>query len=120
MTGEIAANALVAGMGTGAELPRSNGELVFSAPWESRAFGMAVALHEQGIYDWDAFRDRLIDEIGAHGPDDGRRYYERWLASLEQLLLGLGVVTDDEIEQRVEALAQQDDHDHDHDGHDHH
>ena len=51
------------------DVPRSNGELVFSAPWESRAFGMAVALHEQGAYDWDAFRDRLVAEIGANDPD---------------------------------------------------
>ena len=28
--------------------PRANGELVFEAPWESRAFGVAVALHESG------------------------------------------------------------------------
>ena len=25
--------------------PRDNGELVFAAPWESRAFGLALALN---------------------------------------------------------------------------
>ena len=29
--------------------PRDNGELVFEAPWESRAFGVAVALHDAGV-----------------------------------------------------------------------
>ena len=29
-------------------LPRQNGELVFAAPWEARAFGLAVALNEAG------------------------------------------------------------------------
>ena len=29
--------------------PRSNGELVFAEPWESRAFGMAVTLYEAGV-----------------------------------------------------------------------
>jgi hypothetical protein len=27
--------------------PRSNGELVFAEPWESRAFAAALALYEQ-------------------------------------------------------------------------
>ena len=29
-------------------MPRSNGELVFDAPWQSRAFGMAVGLSRAG------------------------------------------------------------------------
>ena len=32
-------------------LPRKNGELVFEAPWEGRAFGLAVALSDQRHYD---------------------------------------------------------------------
>ncbi len=44
-------------------LPRSNGELVFNAPWEGRAFGFAFALKDGGLYQWEGFRDRLITEI---------------------------------------------------------
>ena len=44
-------------------LPRLNGELVFSAPWEGRAFGMAIALMDGGQYRWEEFRDRLIVEV---------------------------------------------------------
>ncbi len=33
-------------------LPRSNGELVFNVPWEGRAFGIAVALKDSGLYRW--------------------------------------------------------------------
>ena len=32
-------------------LPRENGELVFQAPWEARAFGLAVALNEKDLYE---------------------------------------------------------------------
>ena len=39
-----------------AALPRRNGELVFQAPWESRAFGVAIALHDAGAIDYEAFR----------------------------------------------------------------
>src|SRR5207302_9267381 len=44
-------------------LPRKNGELVFEAPWEGRAFGIAVALSERGTYGWDEFRERLVERL---------------------------------------------------------
>ena len=85
-----------------AALPRKNGELVFAAPWEGRAFGLAVILSEKGAYAWNDFRTRLVEEVrSADGP-----YYESWLAALERLLLARGVVTSEEIETRAhEYLA---------------
>jgi nitrile hydratase accessory protein len=83
-------------------LPRKNGELVFEAPWEGRAFGMAVALSDQRLYSWDEFRDRLIDEIAtADAADVGSTYYERWLAALETLLTARGVITPAELDVRA-------------------
>ncbi len=78
-------------------LPRKNGELVFEAPWQSRAFGMAVALNERGTYDWDEFRRRLIDQIA---DDPGREDYESWLGGFEGLLLERQVLTPGELERR--------------------
>lgn len=97
---------LVADMGGEAALPRRNGELVFEEPWESQAFGMAVALHQQGRYNWEEFRRRLIAEIGeweSSGEDERAvwDYYRRWLASLEALLEEKGFVSGEEIEQRT-------------------
>ncbi|MEY2430519.1 MAG: hypothetical protein QOC92_244 [Acidimicrobiaceae bacterium] len=71
-------------------LPRDNGELVFSAPWEGRAFALAVALVERLDMPWDAFRRRLMDAI-ADDPD--RPYYESWAVALEALVLSLGLTT---------------------------
>jgi len=97
-------------------LPRKNGELVFAEPWESRAFGIAVAASEAGAYDWEEFRQGLIADIGAweagHTEDDGWSYYDRWLASLEVLLSEKGIVTPAELHDRMHALEQEDDHDH--------
>ncbi len=76
-----------------AALPRKNGELVFAAPWEGRAFGLAVLLCEKGAYAWDDFRSRLVEEI-AHGD---LTYYESWLAALQSLLTARGVVTAGEV-----------------------
>lgn len=88
----------IASMQGQAALPRRNGELVFDAPWQGRAFGIALGLHEAGVYDWEEFRQRLIQEVGA---DEQRDYYEHWLAALERLAVERGLVTAGEYERRV-------------------
>lgn len=80
-----------------AALPRKNGELVFQAPWEGRAFGLAVALNEKRAYPWDDFRARLVSEIAGGSPD----YYENWLGALEALLIARGIVTKDDVRRRA-------------------
>ena len=93
-----------------AAIPRKNGELVFQAPWESRAFGMAVALCEQGLYNWDEFRARLIAEIAAwereHPLDAEYCYYQRWLAALQKLLVDKGLCAAQEIETRMTEVEE--------------
>ncbi|MFK4145125.1 nitrile hydratase accessory protein [Streptomyces sp. NPDC004065] len=90
--------------------PRSNGELVFAEPWESRAFGMAVGLHEAGAFTWPAFRAALIARIAAweRAPvrDEPYGYYRHWLAALEDVLVDRCAVSREEIATRAEALAQ--------------
>jgi nitrile hydratase accessory protein len=94
-----------------AALPRKNGELVFHEPWESRAFGMTVALHRSGLYPWDAFRHGLIVDIRqweAQGYDrtkDEWSYYEHWLNAFQKLLVERGVLTPEEIEARTAEFA---------------
>ena len=110
-------------------LPRRNGELVFDAPWEARAFGLAIVVcREQGL-DWEAFRQRLIAEIGAWEretalPGAEWSYYARWLAALERLLADHDLVAPAELVERADRLAHEaahehDDVDHDHDHHHH-
>ena len=89
-----------------AALPRRNGELVFEAPSEGRAFGVAVAMNERGVYDWTDFRDRLVEETAhdeGHGHQTG--YYERWLRALEHLALDCGPVRSLELDARTEAYV---------------
>jgi len=84
------------------KLPRKNGELVFTAPWEGRAFGMTLALRAQDPFPWTDFRVRLEREIAAAGPeDDGTRYYECWLAAFERLLEERGLLDSKELEART-------------------
>ena len=103
--------------------PRANGELVFEEPWESRAFGVAVALHDARVLDFEVFRARLIEEIGAWeaaqgSSADGYRYYERWLEALERSLLERGLVDPGRIDAFRRALEHEWEHDHHHE-HDH-
>ncbi|GEM_PF-203045 len=100
--GATAVERLVADMPGRVAAPRKNGELVFEAPWQGRAFGMAVALHEQQLYGWDEFRQRLIGEIArADAGADPSSYYERWLAAFEALLIERGVVSEAELSERT-------------------
>ncbi len=99
-------------MGGDADLPRKNGELVFEAPWEGRAFGLAVALSDGGHYHWRDFRERLITEIAsAEQGDAPSSYYERWLASLEKLAIAQGLITRKELDQRMVDYSSGQGHD---------
>jgi nitrile hydratase accessory protein len=101
--------------------PRSNGELVFAEPWESRAFGLAMALHDGGAFEWEDFRRRLISAVAdwerEHPAGECWGYYRCWLTALESVLEARGVVGDGELDARAHALAARPaGHDH---GHEH-
>ena len=92
-------------------LPRENGELVFATPWEARAFGLAVALQESGVYEWREFSAALAMEIArAEQAGNSSTYYERWLLSLEKLLVANGLMTLVEVSDRMASHAAHDDH----------
>ena len=88
-----------------AALPRKNGELVFEEPWEGRAFGLAVAMNESGIYDWADFRDRLVQAAADEKRGEHTGYYQRWVRALERLALDRGLVTSSELDARTGAYA---------------
>jgi nitrile hydratase accessory protein len=63
---------------------------VFNEPWEARAFGMVLALHERGLFTWQQWADALARQIElaqAEGDADlGDTYYRHWLLALESLV----------------------------------
>jgi nitrile hydratase accessory protein len=93
--------------------PRDNGELIFAAPWESQAFGVALALHDAGRIDWEDFRQALIAEIGAWETAHTWNYYECWLRALERLVSGTGLIAPGDLRaRRAELAARPEGHDH--------
>jgi nitrile hydratase accessory protein len=109
--------------------PRSNGELVFAAPWESRVFAMAVSMAESGQFAWEEFRGHLVERIAAWEQEAAGEwsYYECWLDALERLVVERGIAGAGALDERAEALGlrppghdhRPDDHGHQHDDHGH-
>jgi nitrile hydratase accessory protein len=91
-------------------LPRDEGGPVFAEPWEAQAFAMAVKLSEQGHFTWKEWAAALADELKAAAdrgePDDGSRYYQHWLATLERLVLAKGLTDSATLLERKEAWAE--------------
>lgn len=90
--------------------PRSNGELVFTQPWESRAFGLVVSLHDSGAFAWETFQAALIARVAAWeaahpAATADYRYYEHWLAALEDVLDADGTLTPTEVDARASTLS---------------
>ncbi|MCR9277137.1 MAG: nitrile hydratase accessory protein [Pseudomonadaceae bacterium] len=107
--------------------PMANGEVIFEEPWQARAFAMAVALFERGVFTWPQFQHALIERIArfdatVHGARE-YRYFDHFAGALEDVLGGLSVVSRTALVERAEQFAQRPaghDHDHAHDGHHHH
>lgn len=78
-------------------LPRDGDGPLFREPWEARAFAIALALHESGLFSWEEWAAALGDEIRkaqtAGDPDTGHSYYRHWLATLERIVAEKGVTT---------------------------
>ncbi|MFB6097352.1 MAG: nitrile hydratase accessory protein [Haloferacaceae archaeon] len=85
----------------------------FEAPWQARAFGLAVALADREDRDWQAFHERFVARIDEVDPtamqaDVEGTYYAQWLESLEELLLEEGLVTEGELARRQRAFGEGD------------
>lgn len=89
------------------DLPRDDEGPVFREPWEARAFAVALALHERGVFTWTEWAAALADQIkraqAAGDADSGDTYYQHWLATLETLVAAKGVAPTDMLHQYRDA-----------------
>src|SRR5262245_23728988 len=84
------------------------GEPVFAEPWQAQAFALTVTLHQAGSFTWSEWADALGAEIKRAGAADagGARYYEFWLAALENLIAAKGLLSPQEIDVATNAWRQ--------------
>jgi nitrile hydratase accessory protein len=97
---------VVAELPEAALVPREEGEISFSAPWELRAFSVAVAAHLDGRFEWPEFQQELVAAIATweQTPPAERvewSYYREWVRALETLVLERGLVSEAEVEERT-------------------
>jgi len=90
-------------------LPRDEGGPVFAEPWQAQAFALAVRLSGEGYFTWKEWAAALAEELKAVADrgetDDGSRYYEHWLATLERLVTAKSLANSAELAERKEAWA---------------
>ena len=98
--------------GTPAAPPRDNGELVFSEPWQARAFGLAADLVHGGHFTWDEFRSHLIGAISRWEADSSSDevaepwdYYRCWLTALEHAVAERELLSSDAVAERAAVYA---------------
>jgi nitrile hydratase accessory protein len=82
---------------------------VFAEPWQAQAFALAVSLSKQGHFTWKEWAAELAVTLKAAAdrgePDDGSRYYEHWLATLERLVMMKGLAEEGMLLARKDAWA---------------
>jgi nitrile hydratase accessory protein len=82
---------------------------VFAEPWQAQAFAMAVQLSAAGHFTWtewtEALGQQLEAAVGRGEPDDGSRYFEHWVAALEQLAVAKKLTDLTTLSERKEAWA---------------
>jgi nitrile hydratase accessory protein len=90
--------------------PRAPGSAAFAEPWQAQAFALAVRLSEEGHFTWREWTATLGAQLQAAAdrgePDDGSRYYEHWLAALEQLVTSKGLADAQALAARKDAWAE--------------
>jgi nitrile hydratase accessory protein len=70
-------------------IPRDQDGPVFPSPWSARAFALAVALHDAGVFAWSEWADMLggaITRRAQTDADDPDAYWHAWVAALEEIL----------------------------------
>src|SRR5215213_10053681 len=84
---------------------REENEPIFHEAWERTVFGINRAIRARGLINIDESRHGI--ERMPPGEYLAASYYERWLSSLERVLVEKGIVTEDELASRIEQLRGQ-------------
>jgi nitrile hydratase beta subunit len=86
-------------------VPIEDGEPVFHAPWEAAVVAGTIATMMRGVYNVDQWRAGIDGlELGRYR---GAGYYGRWLHSLEVSCVEAGVVTREELDERIADLVHE-------------
>ena len=88
-------------------IERDEDEPYFHEEWEEIVFGLLPITMGQELYNIDEFRHAIERMAAAHYLDSP--YYEHWLSGMEKLLVEKGVVSKEELQDRLEEVQSTDD-----------
>lgn len=77
-------------------------EEYFHEDWEKRVFALLPQTMGQGLYNLDEFRHTIEQMDPAYYLDSP--YYEHWLSAMEELLVEKGVISEEELQTRLEEV----------------
>jgi nitrile hydratase accessory protein len=87
-------------------MPADDNGPVFGEPWHAEAFALAIALHRQGVFDWnewdEEFSNTLRDMPSEPGESAEAAYYRRWVLALENLVVDKSLASREEMGRRKE------------------
>jgi len=90
-------------------LPQGDSGRVFAEPWQAQAFALAVTLSDRGHFTWKEWAAELAATLKAAAdrgePDDGSRYYDHWLATLERMVMARSLTDEETLAARKDAWA---------------
>ena len=113
--GRNAATSLLASSTSSSRPPMSDEGPTFTAPWEARAFSMAVALHDAKQMEWGEFQKTLgtVLDRGAQEQDGEEwSYYIAWLLALETLVVGHEQIDPNLLQVRTLEILARSNHQH--------
>ncbi|MFO7927025.1 MAG: nitrile hydratase subunit beta [Halobacteriota archaeon] len=89
------------------QIKREEDEPYFHEEWEEDIFALLPLTMGQGMYNIDEFRHAIERMDPAHYL--GSSYYEHWLSAMETLLVEKGVLSEEELDERLEQIQTADD-----------
>ena len=97
-------------------LPYNEAGPLFAEPWQLTAFGIVLALHRNGHFQWREWVNYISAEIelgktyGLDPQNYNGIYYHQWLAALEKLVTDKKLSSFDELIARKEQWRHADEH----------
>jgi nitrile hydratase accessory protein len=80
----------------------ADGDMVFSQPWEAKAFAIIVTLSQAGYFTWSEWVDCFSAHVSkattieAEG-GTAKAYYEQWVDATEELLTTKGITSSEQL-----------------------
>lgn len=80
----------------------ADGDMVFTEPWEAKAFAIVVTLAQAGYFTWsewvDCFSTHVERATNAEVAGNvSKTYYEQWVDAAEDLLVSKGLTSAEQL-----------------------